>query len=244
MIVRLDEEQQKTVRRQLLSDTVYIISHDALRQLRRDGQTELSSAEVFLSAQRFCESVLSLPDAAEGVDEEIDDLEEEAVSESDAVLILTVAAAQMQAMSKRRVGVDFKTIIFHIFKRVDGHELLLPLIEQMTDKEDKRWIEGKKADLLSYELREIRLDGGSSKDISDFMEKYVKATLSLTESEIKSTLIVLSSLNLEYNHAFDKHIASLCDKLGIKPTDIHNHFGANSGCQVFNAPVTGQFDKR
>ena len=53
MIVRLDREQQKNARRQLLTDVVYIISHDALKQCKSDGHTELTPVEIFLSAQKF-----------------------------------------------------------------------------------------------------------------------------------------------------------------------------------------------
>ena len=244
MIVRLEKEQQKSARRQLLHDVVYIISHDALRKMKQDGHTELSPVELFLSAQNFCETLLALPDVIEGLDEEIDDLEDEAEGKNDAMLILTLATAQLQARSKKYVGIDIRKIILHIYERLDGHDLLWPLIEQMTDKEDARWLEGKKTNLLDYELQEIKIDGGGSEEVKAFMDKYTQATLALTPDEIRSTLIVLSSLNLEYGHTFDEHIALLCDKLGIKPSEIHNHFEKDSGCQVFNGPVSGQFDKK
>ena len=244
MIVRLEKEQQKSARRLLLDDVVYIISHDTLRKMKQDGHTELSPVELFLSAQKFSGTLLDLPDVMEGLDDEINDLEDEAEGKNDAMLIMALATAQLQARSKKCVGIDIRKIIFHIFERLDGHDLLWPLIEQMTDKEDARWLEGKKTNLLDYELQEIKIDGGGSEEIKAFMDKYTQATLALTPDEIRSTLIVLSSLNLEYGHAFDEHIALLCDKLGIKPSEIHNHFGTNSGCQVYNGPVSGQFDKK
>lgn len=57
MIVRLDKEMQKQARRQLLNDIVYIISHDALRQMLLNGYTELTPTEIFLSARHFCETL-------------------------------------------------------------------------------------------------------------------------------------------------------------------------------------------
>jgi hypothetical protein len=244
MIVRLEKEQQKSARRKLLADPVYIISHDALRKMKQDGHTQLSPVELFLSAQEFCETLLALPDVMEGLDDEIDDLEDEAEGENDAMLIMTLATAQLQARSKKCVGIDIRKIILHIYERLDGHDLLWPLIEQMTDKEDARWLEGKKTNLLNYELQEIELNGGGSEEVKAFMNKYTQATLALTPDEIRSTLIVLSSLNLEYGHAFDEQIALLCGKLGITPSEVHNHFEKESGCQVFNGPVSGQFNKK
>ena len=167
MIVRLDKQKQRTARHQLLNDVVYVISHEALKQMQREGHTDLSPVEVFLSARNFCDAILQLPDIEEGLDDEMDDLEDEMEGKDDYMLILTLATVQLQAMSKRRVGIDFRKIIFRIFERLDGYEHLLPLIEQMTDKEDQRWLAGKKTNLLDYELQEIKLEGGGTEEVKN-----------------------------------------------------------------------------
>ncbi|MCH5312512.1 MAG: hypothetical protein J1E57_11275 [Prevotella sp.] len=242
MIVRLDKEQEKKTHRQLLNNVVYVISHGALKQMMNDGNTRLTPVEVFLSAQKFCETVLALPDIDEGIDDELDYLEEEAAGENDAMLIMTIGTLQMQALSKQHTGVDFGKIIQGIYGRCGDHKLFLPLMSQFAKKEEARWFEGKKTDLLNYELQEIRLEGGGSKEMKSFVENYVNMTLKLTETEIKSCIMVLSALNQEYGHLFDEYLAMLFDKLGIKPTDIHNHFNAGSGCNVFTGSVTGRFE--
>lgn len=241
MIVRLDKEQQTVARRQLLSDVVWVICNDTLRMWQHEGKTTLAPVEVFMSAQRFCEVISVLSDIDEGIDYELDDLEDEAEGKNDAMLIAVLAALQMQAMNKRHVGLDNKKAIMHIFECYGDHELFFPLVEQWAKKEEKRWVEGKKTDLLDYELREIRLEGGGLEKVKEFIDKYIQASLSLTPSEIRSTLIVLSSLNQDYHHAFDEHIAALCKKLGVSPREIHNHFEKDSHCQVFNDEVIGQF---
>lgn len=241
MIVRMDKEQQTVARRQLLSDVVWVICNDTLRMWQHEGKTTLAPVEVFMSAQRFCEVISVLSDIDEGIDYELDDLEDEAEGKNDAMLIAVLAALQMQAMNKRHVGLDNKKAIMHIFERYGDHELFFPLVEQWAKKEEKRWMEGKKTDLLDYELREIRLEGGGLEKVKEFIDKYIQASLSLTPSEIRSTLIVLSSLNQDYHHAFDEHIAALCKKLGVSPREIHNHFEKDSHCQVFNDEVIGQF---
>jgi len=220
MIVRLEKEQQKSARRQLLADVVYIISHDALRKMKQDGHTELSPAEVFLSARNFCEEIIALPDIDEGLDDEMDDLEDEAEGGNDFMLIMTLAAAQLQAMSKRRVGIDFGKIIFRIFERLDGNDLLLPLIAQMTDKEDARWLEGKKTNLLDYELQEIKIDGGGSEDIRQLFEDFVGYSDKMLPETIKELLLFLERYNLDHHHAYDKELLALFEKLGIKSTTI------------------------
>ena len=220
MIVRLDKKQQREARHKLLADVVYIICQDALKGVKRYGKTELEPVEVFLSAKEFCDTVLALPDIDEGIGYEIDDLEEEAEGENDALLVLVVATVQLQAMSKRRVGIDFKSIISRIFERLDGHELLWPLIEQMTNKEEERWLEGKRTDLLNYELQEIELEGGGSEEIKKLFEDFVGYADKMGETTIKEMVLFLERYNIDHNHAYDKELIALFEKLGIKSTTV------------------------
>lgn len=220
MIVRLDKEKQRTVRHQLLNNVVYIISHEALKQMQRDGHTELSPVEVFLSARNFCDSILELPDIEEGLDDEMDDLEDETEVKDDYMLILTLVTVQLQAMSKRSVGIDFKKIIFRIFERLEGYEFLWPLIEQMTDKEDSRWLAGKKTGLLDYELQEIKIDGGGSEEIKQLFADMVECSDKMDKETIKGNLLFLNRYNIDHNHAYDKEVIALFDKFGIKSTTI------------------------
>ena len=220
MIVRLDKEKQRTARHQLLNDVVYIISHEALKQMQHDGHTELSPVEVFLSARNFCDSILELPDIEEGLDDEMDDLEDETEVKDDYMLILTLVTVQLQAMSKRSVGIDFKKIIFRIFERLEGYEFLWPLIEQMTDKEDSRWLAGKKTGLLDYELQEIKIDGGGSEEIKQLFADMVECSDKMDKETIKGNLLFLNRYNIDHNHAYDKEVIALFDKFGIKSTTI------------------------
>ncbi len=222
MIVRLNKEQQKLARRQALKDIVYILCQDALKQMQIDGNTELSPIEVFVSARNFCETVLALPDIEEGLAYEIEDLEEEAEGGNDAMLIMSVAATQMQAMSNRRVGIDFRSIIYRIFEHLDDNKLFPSLIMQMTDKEDARWLEGKKTDLLNYELKEIELEGGGSEEVKRLFEDFINYGDKIDVDSIKGNLIILNRYNIEHNHVYDNEILSLYDKLGIKSTPSMN----------------------
>lgn len=220
MIVRLDKQKQRTARHQLFNDVVYIISHEILKQMQREGNTELSPVEVFLSARNFCDSILELPDIEEGIDDEIDDLEDEADGKDDYKLILVLSTVQLQAISKRRVGIDFEKIIFRIFERLDGYEFLWPLIEKMTIKEETRWLEGKKTNLLEYEVQEIKLEGGGSEEIRQLFEDLLHYSDKMGETSIKELLLFLERYNLDHNHAYDKEILALFEKLGIKCTTI------------------------
>ena len=220
MIVRLDKEQQAAARRQLLSDIVWIVSNDTLRRWQHEGKTTLAPVEVFMTAQCFCDVISGLSDIDEGIDYELDDLEDEAEGEHDAMLIAVLAALQMQALSKRRIGEDFRKAIMHIFERYGDHELFLPLVEQWTKKEEKRWMEGKKINLLDYELQEIRLEGGGSEEIRSLLESMVAYSDKMDEDSIKGNLLFLCRYNIDHHHAYDKELISLFEKLGIKSTTL------------------------
>ena len=220
MIVRLDKQKQRTARHQLLGDVTYIISHEALKQMQREGHTELSPVEVLLSARNFCDAILKLPDIEEGLDDEIDDLEDEAEGKNDFMLIMSVATVQLQAISKQRVGIDFKKIIFRIFERLGNHELLWPLIEQMTNKEEERWLQGKRFNLLDYEIQEIELTGGGIEEVRNLFESFLNYSDQVDKDTIKGNLLLLNLYNIEHNHAYDEVIKAIYAKLGIKSTTL------------------------
>lgn len=220
MIVRLDKQKQRTARHQLLGDVTYIISHEALKQMQREGHTELSPVEVLLSARNFCDAILKLPDIEEGLDDEIDDLEDEAEGKNDFILIMSMATVQLQAISKQHVGIDFKKIIFRIFERLDNHELLWPLIEQMTNKEEERWLQGKRFNLLDYEIQEIELTGGGIAEVRNLFENFLNYSDQVDKDTIKGNLLLLNLYNIEHNHAYDEVIKAIYAKLGIKSTTL------------------------
>ena len=220
MIVRLEREQQRAARHQLLKDVVWAVCNDTLRRLQREGQTTLAPVEVFLSARQFCDSVLGLSDIEEGIDYEMDDLEDEATGKNDAMLVMMLATAQFQARSKQQIGADFKKIILRIYERWNDHELFFPLLGQFASKEEDLWLQGKRIDLLNYELQEIELSGGGSEDIRQLFEDFVGYSDKMLPETIKELLLFLERYNLDHNHAYDKELLALFEKLGIKSTTI------------------------
>lgn len=237
MIVRLDKEQQKQTRRQLLNDVVYILSHDTLKQMQSDGLTLLSPVEVFLSAQEFCKEILALPDMTEGLNDEIEDLKEEAEGKSDAALILVVASLQIHALSKRKIGANYHEVVLKIFEYLDGYDQLMPLVEQMARKEESRWLEGKKSDLLNYELQCLAED--DSIDGQTVVASIVDAASEgLSSDAILSIETVLSEINDRYSHRYQSDLDRLREvrrtksrsQINIdKINDIHGNDRVNVG---------------
>lgn len=207
MMVRLDNKERHHALGQLLADVVYVICHDGLRQMRTEGRTELSPVELFLSAREFTQTLLALPDMEEGLEDEMDFLEDECEGD-EAVIVLMVSTAQMQAVSRKRQDLNLAGVIKRIFLRVGDHELFFPLLEAFADKEQERWLQNKRNNLLSYELRETELHGDEeeARDIYRF-------ALDMDTTSISNSMNLLNAYNNEHCHAFDKEIANLCKKL-------------------------------
>ena len=119
--------------------------------------------------------------------------------------------------------------------------------------------------MAAQEQKISSLESRLTASISDFNRRYeallhnfeALVKVSITFDEIKKGLGELSrttaegvleklSITLADNKRFMDELPKLREfvKLNEKPSEVHNHFGTNSGCQVFNGPVSGQFDKK
>ncbi len=154
-IVHLDREQTRQLHRRLLANDAYVLFCDHLKQLHKEGLTALSQVEVFLSAENFARLLLSLPDIKEGIDAELDYLEEDAEGENDAMIISVLAACIISAQRRSLPAFDWEFAALRILIRWNGHELLDPMLQAAARKEEARWMEGKKTDLLTCKLEDL-----------------------------------------------------------------------------------------
>ncbi len=237
IMVRLGEEEQRQARRQLLNDVVWVICHDTLREIKKEGYTTKAPVELFLSARRLISVLDALPDMEEGLGDEVDALQEE-VEENDAIIVMLLAATQMQALCKTSGGDRFKRIIRRIINRWCTHKLFNTLIEGFTDKEESRWLAGKHTNLLNYELQDIELKGGAEKDVRELMN----FAMTLDKSSISMSLNVFNAFNNNHGHVYDSEIKALQEKAAT-PDVINNNFESGSNNQVFNGKVNGIFPK-
>ena len=237
MIVRLDKERQGAARHKLLTDVVWAICNDTLRRLQHEGKTTLAPIEVFLSARKFCDIVLGLSDINEGIVYEMDDLEDEATGENDAMVVMMMATALLQARSKRQIGTDFKNIILRIYERWNDHELFFPLLEQFADKEEARWLEGKKTDLLTYELSCIDIDV-QVEDGNTIVTAIVDSASGLSPDGMQYVENSLSEVNDKYGHRYQAELDRLREARRKKSVsninidrvnDIHDNPNVNIG---------------
>jgi len=220
MIVRLDKDAIKQERRKLLGDMVYVIFHDALKAWQKDGTTTLSPVELFLSAKAFSKLLMELPDVMEGIDDEMDDLVDEASEENDAMIIMMLASGILHAVGTHRVGFDAKPVIMAIYARWSDHPLFFPFMDEGCKKEQARWLEGKKTNLLTYELEEIEKDGEGEEAISNLFMSLVEMSDKMDEDTIKGQLLFLNRYNIDHGNKYNKQIIALYEKLGIKSTTL------------------------
>lgn len=220
MIVHLDKEQTRLERRRLLadnSDIVFVLFHDILKELHKEGKTQLSAVEVFLSAREFARILVSMNEPMEGLEDEIDDLEDEADGKNDGVIISIVACAIIKAYAKAHAVSGYDEVVMAILMRWNDHPLFWPMLSGAARKEEERFAENKRNDLLRYEL-ELAADEGKEA-VRDFVE-----TAKETDVEcIKSILFVLGKLNVARGNMYDSEYNDLYD-VYVKKTQVVYNF--------------------
>lgn len=218
MIVHLDKEQTRQMRRKLLADNrdiVFVLFHDTLKQLHTDGETQLSAVEAFLSARQFAQTLLSMNEAMEGLEDELDDLEDDAYGKNDAMIISIVACAIIKAFAKAHATSVYDEVVKAILIRWNDHPLFFPMLAGAARKEERRFAENKRNDLLRYELEQAVGDGDGKQAVREIVE-----TAKETDVEcIKSLLFVLGKLNVAHSNMYDSEYNDLYD-VYVKKTQV------------------------
>lgn len=210
-IVRLEKEQIRQERRKLLSDDVYVLAHDVLKQAHKDGLTSLTQVELYLSGKHLAHVLLSLPNVEEGIEDELEELEEmEAGSEDEAVIVGMIAAAIINANGSSR-NRDITPIVLPIFRRWGGHRLCIPILEAMQIKEEKRWMEGKRTNLLSCTLEETTREG--EEEVEDLLQNFLDDCDMWEPTTFKDFFLTLSKYNADHENRYQSHIDALKEKL-------------------------------
>lgn len=210
MIVHLDKEQTRQMRRKLLadnSDIVFILFHDILKELHKKGETQLSAVEVFLSARQFASTLLSMNEATEGLEDEIDDLEEEADGENDAMIVSIVACAVIKAFAKAHAMSVYDDVVMAILVRWNDHPLFMPMLAGAARKEEGRFAENKRNDLLGYELEQAAGEGEEA--VSEAVRSFVDIAQNIGPDATMQLLLVLSRFNDNNGHKYQKEVDEL-----------------------------------
>lgn len=222
MIVHLDKEQTRLMRRKLLadnSDIVFVLFHDILKQLHNEGETQLSAVEVFLSARQFASTLLSMDEVMEGLEDEIDDLEDEADGENDAMIISIVACVIIKAYAKARALPVCDEVVMGVFMRWNDHPLFMLMLKGAARKEERRFAEDKRNDLLRYELEQA----AGEPDGKQTVREIVETTKEMDIECIKSMLLVLGKVNVAHGNIYESEYNDLYE-VYVKKTQVVYNF--------------------
>lgn len=152
----------------------------------------------------------------EGIDDELDDLQDETEGENDAVIIGMISTAIILATSKRHPQINAQAIIAKIYARWIDHPLAFPILKAAARKEKVRWLEGKSIQLLNYEIEEIKSESEGEKAVRNLFQNFVGMAKDVDSNTIKENLLILNKYNIDNGHLYDAEINDLYAKLGIK----------------------------
>ena len=238
IIVHLEKGQIRQERSKLLRNDVYVLFHEFLRQKHEDGLTGLSQVEVFLAAERLARLLLELPNVVEGIDDELDDLEDEAEGVNDAILVSMMAAAIICAVKKRHAKFDWQAATQSIFARWNDHPLFFPMLQAAAHKEEERWMEGTKTNLLTCELTDIELNKEGEEAVEEVFQYFVDFSKNASEHTIKENLLVLNKYNNDHGGKYTFYIDELYEKLGINSRpQVYIAEQHNANCNQFMGDV-------
>lgn len=220
MIVHLDKEQTRQMRRKLLAsdcDIVFVLFHDTLKQLQSEGKTQLSAVEAFLSARRFAQTLLSMGEVMEALEDELDDLEDDAEGENDAMIIGIVACAIIKAYAKAHATSVYDEVVMAILMRWNDHPLFFTMLQGAARKEERRFAEDKRNNLLRYELEQAAAEGEVS------VREMVAYAKEMDAESIKVILFMLGKANVDHGNMYDSEYNDLYD-VYLKKTQVVYNF--------------------
>lgn len=220
MIVHLDKEQTRQMRRKLLasdSDIVFVLFHDTLKQLQSEGKTQLSAVEVFLSARSFAQTLLSMGEVMEALEDELDDLEDDTEGGNDAMIIGIVACAIIKAYAKAHATSVYDEVVMAILMRWNDHPLFSPMLQGAARKEERRFAEDKRNNLLRYELEQAAAESEVS------VREMVAYAKEMDAESIKVILFMLGKANVDHGNMYDSEYNDLYD-VYLKKTQVVYNF--------------------
>lgn len=220
MIVHLDKEQTRQMRRKLLAsdcDIVFVLFHDTLKQLQSEGKTQLSAVEVFLSARSFAQTLLSMGEVMEALEDELDDLKDDAEGGNDAMIIGIVACAIIKAYAKAHATSVYDEVVMAILMRWNDHPLFFTMLQGAARKEERRFAEDKRNNLLRYELEQAAVEGEVS------VREMVAYAKEMDAESIKVILFMLGKANVDHGNMYDSEYNDLYD-VYLKKTQVVYNF--------------------
>lgn len=204
MIVLLGTPAEKRdVRVRLYKDDVFLIAQEAVRELN----TTLSMEELFASADQFTKFLLEndLNDR-DVMQYEIDDLRKEVSDGLTFYILITLSFVKLCALRKTNAGAEnVARALVGFCQEYDG---FTGLLKQLFRKEQSRWLENRRADLLAYELRCIGY-ASPPEDGNTIVAAIVEAASGLSPDGMQHVENTLSEVNDGFGHRYQEDVDRL-----------------------------------
>lgn len=233
MIVSLEMQiQKRNTRIKLYKDDVFLIAQDIIKK----QNLSMSIEELFASADQFTNFLLEnkLTDR-EIMQYEIDDLREEVADEQTYYVLLTLSFVKLCALRKAEPNAE------HVARALVGfcqeYEDFTYLLKQLSKKEQARWLENKRVDLLAYELKCIEKET-PVEDGKTIVNAIVDSASGLSPDGIQHVENAISEVNEKFGNRYQAELNRLRDVRKKKSVpnvnierinDIHDNPNVNIG---------------
>jgi hypothetical protein len=204
MIVLLETpEKRRDIRLRLYKDDVFLIAHEAIKSIK----PSLTLEELFASADQFTFFLLENDISDRDIMQyEIDSLKAEVSDELSFFLILSLSFVKLSALRETKDNAEkVARALVGFCQEYDG---FTDLLKQLLKKEQERWLDSKRIDLLTYELRCIPQEVPSTDGLT-VVNSIVDASLDLSVEGMQHIENVLSEVNDQNGHQYQKELNRL-----------------------------------
>jgi len=218
MTTRYTEKEARELRMQLVANDVFCIVFAELREMWKNGTSNLSDVEIWMEAKTLTNKIMTCAAPEEIIDDFIADAREQVDSETDLFLVVMVATCQLAALREQKENADRIIRLLLPYCRKQG-EMHKHLWNNWDCKEHSMKTIGRKVDLFTYVLNDI---GDTEKEnIVQYIGLFIDAALTMPAEYITGNLLALNLLNIKLNHILDDRILEMYqavyDKSDVKP---------------------------
>ena len=153
----------------------------------------------------------------EALEDELDDLDDDAEGGNDAMIIGIVACAIIKAYAKAHATSVYDEVVMAILMRWNDHPLFFTMLQGAARKEERRFAEDKRNNLLRYELEQAAVEGEVS------VREMVAYAKEMDAESIKVILFMLGKANVDHGNMYDSEYNDLYD-VYLKKTQVVYNF--------------------